>query len=168
LYLCRELKCYMRKSGFKIFSLLLASVFLLSFTGLRLLSHYCNGCETEDISLFTEIHTCSTHHAQQESVHCCEMEIPKDTCCIENQPIPCSNCCSEQVIYVKHKYEVVTYSEQLRLLPVEVNFPSIIYQHLWGMEDTDDEVSFGIYSAQPPLRIVGKEFVVYSHQLKLS
>lgn len=156
----------MRKSGIKIFSLLLASVFLLSFTGLRLLSHYCTGCQTEDVSLFTEMQSCCSNHQHEESMQC-DLEMAVDTCCTEDQPVPCSNCCSEQVIYVKHKYEVVTYSEQLRLLPVMITIPVFVYHHLSAQKVTGDELSFGLFSAQPPSRIVGKEFLVYSHQLKL-
>jgi len=75
----------MRVIGKHILVYLLASMFLVSFTGIRLLIHYCMACETTDVAFLglNEENADAMHRSHAEEGTC---HIPLDdedgaTCC---------------------------------------------------------------------------------------
>ncbi len=153
---------------------LLASLFLLSFTGIRMLIHHCLGCETTDIALFAFAYDdCdATHHTHAGSATCHfpASDDHRHGCCEahdEAHEDACGNCCETEVRYLKNDYQVPQEKSEPRLTPVMVAvltpflIPSEEDQALPGMLD-------GHSSNSGPPRPVGREFVIYTHRLKIS
>jgi hypothetical protein len=153
-----------------IFSLLLTVMFLVSFTGLRLLIHHCSGCDTSNI-LFAS-----------ESVSCCSVESPsKDpnsnsieglSCCTESVSTTCGirserGCCDVEMIYLVEGYQGLLHK------PTEKPEISIHYNLSDIPTDIFDQcISSHSYCEtpliDPPPRLVGKAFILYTHHIKIA
>jgi hypothetical protein len=163
----------MRKSIKIITSLLLAGVFLLSFTGLRLLLHHCMGCDTYEMHLFSKVDPCCATSDQTASTanYSCSAEATAASCCNlpaeSSKGVSCENCCDDQVVYIKNKYEFVSGKTQLRVeLPVLAHFG--FFNHPIGSAPVQI-ISFSSsnHNEPPPPKLAGKSFVLFSHQIKI-
>ena len=158
-----------------IFSL--AAIFLLSFTGIRMLIHHCLSCETTDILLFASANKdCGAihhnHHNHNEDA-VCHISLNHDeaiACCVgddEHDHNSCENCCKTEVHYLKNDYEVFQERSEQRIEPVVV----AVLVNLFVPAIEDDLPAghpFNHYTSTDPPQPVGREFVIYTHQLKIA
>jgi hypothetical protein len=160
----------MQKAIKIILSMLLAGVFLLSFTGLRLLLHHCMSCDSYEIQLFSNVEKCcpaSEVTANLES-SCCMAEPDSQGCCSNHQDAGKENsheaCCEDKVVYIQKDFEFVNGTHQPRLeQPVMAHFG--FFNHL--IESAPLKTIIKPDYIEPPPKYVGKQFVLFSHQIKI-
>lgn len=166
----------MKRLATQIMALTLAAMFLLSFTGIRLLIHYCMSCDTTDVSLFgfAGQDTGAMHQRHLES-SVCHISFEDDqteaiTCCDHDEAEAhqhCGDCCKSDVHYVKNDYEVPREKMDVRVIPVELVI--LLPNLLPDTGDNSEPVSKIVaVSDRPPPKPVGRDFVIFSHQLKIS
>lgn len=149
----------------KILALILALVVLTTTTGFRIYSHDCDCCGTEEISL-VEIQECCGESGNAT----CDISHMKDAdCCTGKEPIhhDCkkSQCCSVDSDFYKF-YQLFEKSKVLTVhTPNFENFPiqiidtePLVTKAITGFLDTSED--------SPP-RIPVREFVIFSHSLKI-
>ncbi len=159
----------------QLMALVLASLFLVSFTGISLLIHHCLACDTTDIALpwVSADEACAMHerHTETASCHlpagaghdseCCDIPLHEDNS-------SCGSCCESEVRYLKTDYEVAHEKTVLRVLPVET---TMLTHHENVVEDVvagPPTSGLFIRSDRPPPKPVGRAFVIYSHQLRIA
>lgn len=152
--------------------MILATFFLVSFTGIRLLIHHCMACETTDISLISYSEDCCEHHEQHHSKgeHAKTCAIPQDdntTCCAQSGQCGMDeNCCKDEVIYLAKDYELSHDRQTIRVEAVmvaihaDLNFLSLF-------NNLEKEFFTPHNYAEPPPRNVGKDFILFTHQIKI-
>ncbi len=159
-----------------ILALLLASMFLVSFTGIRLLVHHCMSCDTVDVFFANysgdqckDIHLqhhLARHLQEGESAgvsSCCQGDHHHTASCALS-----SGCCETEEVFVRND-EVFPYERLLikwQHLDKYVPLSAGICLAQKG-EHLSQESGFYQY-IQPPPKLVGREFVIFSHQLKFS
>jgi hypothetical protein len=149
-----------------ILSWILAGIFLVSFTGLRLLIHHCMACESSDVYLFAQVDNCCEHHSHHHSDgNTCQLPVEEGSSCCSTGDAHCDNCCKDEVVYVKNEYEVSLDRHQFKIEPVEFELASILTTVLYGCESRESSFIPHKYYTPPP-KWVGKDFVLYTHQLK--
>lgn len=147
-------------------ALILASFFLVSFTGFRVLVHHCFGCDTSEIVITGVDHDC-----------CQTKYADDDSCCTENALLPGNHkacdiehgegCCDSKPIYLKGDFELI--SERTT---IKIESP-VLAALVVGVETIANHKP-GAFSPrtttfeEPPPRLTGRDFVLYSHQLKIS
>ena len=146
------------------FSLLLAATFLMSYTGLRLLIHHCMSCESTGLAVFSQQQSCCLEQDEEATV--CDISSTSASCCIPAEGEACENCCSEEVVYLKKDFEFSKDRQQPRIESVPVD----VFADLFGNEiihsvTSNQVVSFN--NTDPPPKLTGKAFVLFSHQLKI-
>jgi len=147
---------------------ILAGIFLVSFTGLRLLIHQCMACESTDIYLFSQVESCcidSGSELNQENA--CQLPSTETTSCctIPDSDTSCENCCKDGFVYLVNEYDVSLDRTQTRIEPVEFEAVSGFSDLLYGSRCPESAFIFpGDYT--PPTQWVGKKFILYAHQLK--
>lgn len=153
---------------------LLASMFLVSFTGIRLLIHQCLACDSTDIALlgFAAEDASDLHnkHAGEAVCHL-PLETAEDPACCESHEHDhadhCGDCCETEVHYLKNDYKVSLEKMEVRVMPIEV---AVLIHNLLPAPEGDAPAVIK-HRARPdnaPPRIAGRDFVIYSHQLKIS
>jgi hypothetical protein len=159
-----------------ITALLLASMFLVSFTGFRLLVHHCMSCDTVDV--FFANYTggqCKDIHLQHHLTKhlqggeatgvssCCKGDHHHTTSCALS-----SGCCETEEIFVRNE-EVVSHERlTIKVQPLE-KYVSLPSELLFIQSGDALSLEFNFYQdIQPPPKLVGREFVIFSHQLKFS
>jgi hypothetical protein len=156
----------------------LASFFLVSFTGFRLLVHHCMSCDTTDVALAhlpQGSDCCHGFHEKAGHGHC-EMELPKESSCCSvpvDQPdtqdgiylLPFLGC-ETDIHYLKNEYKVTTEHTQERIAPVELTVNGIQPSDTMQLPIGDSLLNLYV-SNHPPPNPVGKDFVVFACQLKI-
>ncbi|MDR4988818.1 MAG: hypothetical protein RG741_08295 [Bacteroidales bacterium] len=153
---------------------LLAFIFLLSFTGVRMLIHHCLSCETTDVAImaFGSRECDDWHHgeAQQGVCHLPATGNAVTDCCTtheHNEGEACGNCCKTETHYIKTEYTLTQERNEQRIEPVVF---SVLYTLLLADETVlpahNNPGSF-IHNSDPP-RAVGRDFVIFAHQLKIA
>lgn len=149
-----------------ILSFVLASLFLVSFTGLRLLIHHCMACETTDYYLFAQVEDCCDTHHQNHAAACSLPDDAHSNCCAENSENnqdSCQNCCQDEVVYLIKEYEVSHDRQQIRIEPLVVD----ALLPVWTEKTTITEEPSHLAAPNfPPPMLVGKSFVLFTHQIK--
>ncbi len=148
-------------------ALVLASFFLVSFTGFRLLVHHCMGCEMTEVVFAGSPADCCHKEQDAETNSCCtEYGDPAGSnaaCSLDLN----SECCDIQTIYLKGDFELVSERSTVKIeVPVLAAFV-FIAETAW---DQEPKILFhGTTTFEdPPPRLTGRDFVLYSHQLKIS
>lgn len=145
---------------------ILAFVFLVSFTGLPMLMHHCFSCESTSIHLFSQIQDCCEAHREHHHHSCADQENPETDCCSQHTDEACENCCKDSLIYLQNDYTFSLDRQILKILPWEfavlglITFeaePNLTLSGAFGLDDACHD---------PPPRITGKTFLIYTHQLK--
>lgn len=160
----------MQKFVKHILALIMASLFLVSFTGVRLLIHHCMACDTSAMYVFAEAKSCcedpTTHNVEHTA--CAINANEQSSCCSEViTENSCDNCCNNEVVYVKNDYEVSHERQVPRVEPVLVNAEIITYS-LFSLHFNVQEENYLFPSTvDPPPRKVARDFVIFSHQLKI-
>lgn len=158
----------------QLMALVLASFFLVSFTGISLLIHHCLSCDTTDVALpwMSADEVCAMHegHAETASCHLPAGSDHNSGCCdtpIHEGDSDCGTCCESEVRYLKTEYEVAHEKTVLRVLSVET---AILTHHETVVEDvlSGPPAGFIVRSDRPPPKPVGRAFVIYSHQLRIA
>lgn len=150
--------------------MLLAGLFLVSFTGVRLLVHHCMGCETSAMYVFADAGSCCDFPATSNAEHaaCAVNAGDQGSCCsAENTENSCENCCDNEVVYVKNEYKVSHERQVLRVEPVLVD--AEVFTHaLFSLQfDVRGEKNLFPSTVDPPPRKVAREFILFAHQLKI-
>lgn len=179
-----------------ILALVLASIFLVSFTGIRLLIHHCLSCNTTDIALLglAADASASMHqrHAQEATCHVvpgedaaasCELpvsgsdsplvaklslEAVPGSCCdtAHDGSAHCGDCCHMEVHYLKTEYEVPREKVEYRILPVQLDLAFTLLQNVVEQLESPLKLSYVTPDRAPP-KAVGRDFVIYAQHLKI-
>ncbi len=154
-----------------IMALLLASFFLVSFTGVRLLVHHCMGCGTSELVIAAEPVSCcaSGNHDEQDTAG---QTGELASCCALPGSGQCGldaghECCEFEVLYLKGDFQLTSHKSVakieapvLDMLPViAAERPESVLLH---------RIIFQEPSTDPPPRLTGRSFVIYSHQIKIA
>ena len=149
-----------------ILTWVLAGIFLVSFTGLRLLIHHCMACESSDIYLFAQVDDCCEHHNHEHnSENTCSLNSDGSVSCCADKDSQCENCCENEVVYIMNDYEVLVERQQFKVEPFEFEVASILLNDLYENHRRENKQGFSD-SFIPPPKWVGKDFILFSHQLK--
>jgi hypothetical protein len=146
-------------------TLMLAVIFLVSFTGLRLLLHHCMGCNISDYSLLTSVESCCSATPEHQActatlaISCCSSTSGENN--------TCDDCCQDEVIYLKNDYQLVNAQQENRIEPVELSVPAAIFL-MAEMELPETKFTSGNHAHDPPPMLTGRDFIIFSHQLKVS
>lgn len=165
----------MKKIATNILVFCLAGIFLMSFTGVRLLIHHCLSCDTTDVALFSFAGgDCDAlHHKHAENTACHIPETGEETgaCCVpenaNDHNDPCGNCCKTEIHYIKNEYQVPQERHEHRIEPVVLAILIPLYLSVEDYLPLNDLFSDKRSNADPP-KPVGRDFVIFSHQLKIS
>jgi len=153
----------------------LAAIFLLSFTGIRMLIHHCLSCETTDVFLFANSgRSCDNIHHSKHEGSVCHVNIDGNepiSCCAGNKEEhdnnSCENCCKTEIHYLVNEYEVYQERSEQRIEPVVI----AVLVNLF-VPAIQDELptgnSFNHYTNTDPPQPVGRDFVIFTHQLKIA
>lgn len=159
-------------------ALLLAGLFLLSFTGIRLMAHHCLGCETTGIVFASSPNACcGTVHQHEndkpESSSCCHSggETSKDGLPSSgNSPSSCDaeqGCCDFEVIYLKNDFEV---TQDRVVVRIASPITAALFMFSDDVAGPALDRLFESYPSfeHPPPRLSGRDFLLSTHQLKVS
>ncbi len=146
----------------------LGAVFLLSFTGLRLLLHSCMGCSTSEMHLFAVDEGCCAAFEQDLAVDfLCSVDTKTISCCSDVMPeADCSNCCEDKVVYLINDYELLNKKSEVHIgsqLLVRI----IANAELMNFDPRQIHASFPVNYYPPPPAYVGRDFILFSHQIKI-
>jgi hypothetical protein len=154
-------------------ALLLASFFLISFTGVRLLVHHCMGCEMTEVAFAGSPGDCCHMEQEAETDSCCtENPSPagiSDACSMDPGSECCdilgSGCCDTETIYLKGDFELIS---ERTLIKIETPVAAALVIAVETLADpaSDAFAHRTTTFEDPPPRRVGRDFVLYSHQLK--
>ena len=166
-----------------ITALLLAVIFLVSFTGIRLMVHHCAGCGTSEIVFEMESPSCCSmllaenaqsahddmeHKAPSEGL---DASFEAITCCVAIESDHCDSscgqsCCSLETIYLKGEYDVTLSKAVATLLVPVMDIQADIAgqaSHAALQQDNLPCTSFD----DPPHKRTGRAFVLFAHQIKI-
>jgi hypothetical protein len=146
---------------------LLVGFFLVSFTGFRLLVHHCMGCEmTEIVFAGSPADCCHTEQGAETNSCCTENTDPAGSNAVCGLDLD-SECCDLQTIYLKGDFDLVSERSTVKIeVPVLAAFV-FVAETAWDQE-TISLVHGPTTFEDPPPRLTGRDFVLYSHQLKIS
>lgn len=149
---------------------LLATMFLLSFTGIRMLIHHCLSCNTTDVAIFTfATDECSIHKHHDEAV--CHFPVTGESlsvCCEEEhnpEEDACGNCCKTEVHYLKNDYQVSQDRNEQRIEPVVVAVLTSLYVDY--IEKPTSGKQHNHFTNTDPPKPVGRDFLIFANQLKI-
>lgn len=152
-----------------ILALFLVFNFIVSYTGVRLLVHYCFHCDVAEYNMFVEPgHNCCDiehkHHNNDDIEATCCSAVGDYDLNLQHEE-NCENCCSTQAKYFKNDYQTFKDNAGVRiLLPVFAVLP--VLKTVCCATCTEEEL-FSDYIDKPPRILTGKEFVIFTHQLKI-
>ena len=149
---------------------LLATMFLLSFTGIRMLIHHCLSCNTTDVAIFSFAGgECDMHQHHAEAV--CHMPVSGEAgsgCCEtehDEEGGACGQCCKTEVHYLKNEYQVSQERNEQRIEPVVVAILTPLYLDL--VEDPLPSNQYIQFTNTDPPKPVGRDFLIFANQLKI-
>ncbi len=173
--------------GKHIISYLLASMFLVSFTGMRLLIHHCMACDTKDVALLglhaenpDAMHrdhadggTCAIPMDDAEAASCqIPLDDSKDASCCDSHGTTgshgCGDCCRSEVRYLRAEFEVTPDKHAPRLAPVLITLLPTLMQAERVVPEESLTLPMPVVDERPPPRLTGRDFVIYAHHLKVS
>ncbi len=165
----------MKKIATNILVFSLAGIFLMSFTGVRMLIHHCLSCDTTDVALFsfTGGDCDALHHKHTESAACHIPVSGEDAtaCCAakhdDDHDDACGNCCKTEIHYLKNEYQVPQERNEHKIEPVVLAILIPLYLSIDDFEPFND-LALGQTSNADPPKPVGRDFVIFSHQLKIA
>lgn len=160
-----------------ILSLLMAFMFLVSFTGMRMLIHHCFACESTEvlaIGMSTNEDLEDIHHTHHEDNGChlpAENAISaeaEEKCCHGDQECHDAHCgydCDSEVEYFRNDYELTQERQEIRIPPPEALY---VEADLFPVLAGTDPLPAVIPKPQKdiPPRLAGRDFIIFSRQLK--
>lgn len=163
----------MHKKLLQISSLVLVSVFLVSFTGMRIFVHECATCNSSEISMFQNEAGCCSTASTHENAGTCDLPSNDNSagCCstpTSNSGCKTDHCCTDQVIYLVNEYDFSKDRSKERVEPHVLKFLQVALA-LAKVVPSDETTTLGYLPfGEPPPKLSGKEFIIFSHQLKIS
>jgi len=160
-------------------AIILSGLFLVSFTGVKFIAHHCFKCQDTDYSFFavaSDSSDCCSHHALHQvpqSNTCCTLSdsegvsnyvIPEIPHCTS----PTQRCCKKEVVYLKNDYEVLTDRQDKRLIPSIIGLLPVLTERSLAPESPTEIILFSKNDLQAPLRLSGKDFIIFTHHFKVS
>lgn len=164
----------MKKIITRILSLILLATFLVSFAGLRIQMHECATCNTREISFFGEAQSCcsSSENASSDEGSCAFPSANNAASCCgipDEETAHTSGCCTDEVLYVFNDYEFAKEKQHQRVEPLVITCVALL-ANSFDASDLSVQKQFtnpGDDSPPPPNK-AGRDFVLFSHQLKIS
>ncbi len=165
----------MKKLATNTLALTLATIFLMSFTGVRLLIHHCLGCDTTDIALFSLVtDDCNSLHHKHTEAATCHISFDDDGhtgCCpgydADNPAHSCENCCKTETHYLKNDYEMQSERNEKRIeAPVLAVLLHFVTPYI--LEEIPSKTSLQHYPETEPPTPVGRDFVIFAQRLKIA
>lgn len=151
---------------------MLAGMFLISFSGMRFILHHCLSCETVDfliagraVDFCEDPHSChfpGTNHAHEA--------MPGSACCTLGDPhaAGCAlgvECCITEDVTMEPPEVVVQERPAYQIQPVTLLLAFVTEGGLFFLDETTT-VGEDATWADPPWKPSGREFIIFSHQLK--
>ncbi len=167
----------MKRLVLQSLALLMASMFLLSFTGIRMLIHHCLACETTTKALIgLAPENCQQFHLDHTGAAACHLPSGfsdglQSDCCPGDEDVhghACGSCCESEVEYLKNDYQVVQEKQGIRIDPVAVAPLTPMIPVVAVEESVLPGLSLCTATNTDPPRFVGREFVIFAHQLVIS
>ncbi len=153
-----------------LLSLLLTVLFLVSFTGVRLLVHHCAGCDTSAILFASEPVSCCTggtaytDHSEnaEEALFCCALS-EANQCGITGDP----GCCDIEVVYLKEDFQLSQHKATEKVTIPVFDIFTVFSTPIPGLDNAHISAAEAPF-IDPPPRLTGKAFVLYAHQIKIA
>ncbi len=165
----------MKKLATNILAFTLATIFLMSFTGVRLLIHHCLGCDTTDITLFSlAAEDCNSMHHKHTEATTCHISFDGDGhtgCCPgddnDDPANSCQNCCKTEVHYLKKDYDMQPERNEKR---IEAPVLAVLFHFVapYIPEELPSNLSQQNHTDTEPPTPVGRDFVIYAQHLKIA
>ncbi len=152
----------MKKWFRHIIAILLAFMFLVSFTGIRMLIHHCLSCDTTEYAFALQAEDCcgGIHHHHEAA--CCEVADDMEGACDMQES---NHCCETEIQYLKNEYQVAQERLLPKVLPVEMAALPLDFSNLQP-EPSVLKSTGNITFIPPPPKLTGRDFVLFTHQLK--
>lgn len=149
----------------------LAAMFLVSFTGVRLLFHHCLSCDMVDVYLAAYAGDPSEdiHHRHQQTMHpessgchgsCCQDASQHGDSCWLN-----ALACETREVFLKNEDDVTSERVVYRVNTPELNLQLTCQPTLREEPEVLAPWKHCDFLQPPPL-LTGKVFVIFAHQLK--
>ncbi len=155
----------MKKTVNFILATILAFNILLSFAGVNLLIHNCHHCNSTEFFVFFEPDhdCCENHHNsnhKKDQSECCTLPIEANS----SEGL-CDNCCSTETEYVKADYKASVEKNITKIWVATTPIASVLIDVC--CVDCVKEETAKFYYDKPPHKPTGKDFVIFSHNLKI-
>ena len=162
----------MKRLGIQLLSMLLAGMFLVSFAGMRLLTHHCYTCESTDVIVagfsqddrFDDI-----HHHHHEGNNCQENHSGGNpTCCDDfekGHDCHCGEDCESEIHYLRAEYDASADRSPEKIVSPEFVLLSVFVVSVQEVEETSFSLPF-ISLNDPPPKPAGRDLVILSCRLK--
>ncbi|MFP4064891.1 MAG: hypothetical protein ACLFN2_03720 [Bacteroidales bacterium] len=163
----------MKRLGVQLLSLLLAGMFLVSFAGIRLLSHHCFLCESTDVVMIgfaQDDHFDGIHHDHHEGNDGHQREHSEEqTPCCENdekgQGCHCGEDCESEIHYLRAEYDASADPSPAKIATPEFELLPARVASVQEQEGLPLCLSF-VSLTDPPPKPAGRELVILSCRLK--
>ncbi len=146
----------------------LAGLFLLSFTGLRLEAHHCLSCGTSDYSLFAPAEDCCSSSPGQKQGACSFLPVgDASSCCdtpTDEAESESQECCEDEVVYLVNEYDIAKERPHPKTGPIvtaclDLHDTTRVFAPVEAIKNSLQNFT------DPPPRISGRDFVIFSHQI---
>jgi hypothetical protein len=163
----------MNKAVSQVLSIVLLASFLVSFTGVRLLVHECDTCGTVDFSLLgnkADGACCNSGTSNDGSCALPNTDTPDSgSCCSDKEPANThsTSCCTNETVYIIADLDFIKDNSKPKI-DAQLVATCIFLLSLQDFIIPDQPNHSSFYQDfSPPLRS-GRDFVIFSHQLKIS
>ncbi len=155
-------------------ALMLAGMFLLSFSGMRFILHHCLSCETTDVLIAGQAvdHCEDTHSRHLQGTHHPHEPMPESACCPigDQDAAGCSHeaeCCITEDLSM-HPPEMVAQERMgYQIQPLALLLAFMPAHGLLFSDDPTAPARVDATWADPPWKRSGRQFIIFSHQLKI-
>jgi|GEM_PF-2576403 len=153
----------------KIFSVTLAGIFLLSFTGVSLILHHCMACEITEYYL--TVNSGQVEHHHKDEGHSCYDETENSGKENDDDLHVCgifkndTEHCKTEFEYLKHDYEGFQIHSVSNFIPFPIVFSDEIILSNFCCSDSIAGKIVQDY-IDPPPKLVAKAFIIFTNQLK--
>lgn len=162
----------MKRLGVQLLSVLLAGMFLVSFAGIRLLTHHCFSCDSTDVVMIglTQSDDCDEiHHHHQDSATCGSDHKEGDYSCCggteKHQESQCGDDCESETHYLRAEYDASPDRSPAKIASPEFMLLSAFVCSTQELAEKPVYLSFTCLNDPPP-RPAGRELVIRARRLK--
>ncbi len=152
----------MRKWFRHIVAMLLAFMFLVSFTGIRMLIHHCMSCETTEYAFAINAEDCCGgihHHHEAACSH--EPSDEHGACGLADT----HDCCETEIQYLKNDYQIAQERLVPKVVPVEMVATPLDLSGFWTEPPVLTPIDINTLDSPPP-KFTGRDFILFTNQLK--